>query len=113
MGKSLKDKALFLIPLLFLSFTLTSCTGSNENSAQSEVILGCSEFTSNYVSDGYKTSETARRYFARAARLDPGYIPLAQAARYTSNDFDTALTSNFVAQWRDAVNLIWGVCEGA
>jgi hypothetical protein len=113
MEKSLKGKVALGISLFLLSFTLMGCSASNENSAQGEVILGCSEFTSNYLSDGYQTSEAARRHFARAARLDPGFIPLAQAAMYTSEDFSTALSSNYVTQWRDAVNLILGVCEGA
>ena len=113
MGKSLKGKPLIGISLLILAFTLTGCSSSNGKLAHDQVNLGCGLFTSDYVSGGYKTPEAALQHFALAARLDPGYIPLAQAASYTANDFDTALSSNFVSQWRDAVNLIWGICRGA
>jgi hypothetical protein len=102
----MKFKTLILLPLVIL---LAGCSISNESSAQGKVILGCDAFSSRYASNGYKTPDDAMRYFAEAARIDPGYIPLAHAAKTISSEFNAE--DRLVKEWRIAQDLVWGVCS--
>ena len=101
----MKFRVLAFLPLVYL---LTGCSINNEGSAQAQVILGCNAFSSGYKSNGYKTPDDAMRYFAEASRIDPGYIPLAHAAKTISFDFDP--DDRLVKEWRIAQDLVWGVC---
>ena len=101
----MKFKALAIIPALLL---LTGCSITNQSAAEAQVILGCNAFSGGYKSNGYKTPDDAMRYFAEASRIDPGYIPLAHAAKTISSEFNPE--DRLVKEWRIAQDLVWGVC---
>ena len=100
-------KLLVLLPLTLL---LTSCSITNQSPAKAKVILGCKSFNLDFESNDFTTPNQARKHFAEAARLDPGYIPLAQAAELLTDSYSTADFSDLGQEWRMASRLVQGVC---
>ena len=104
----MKTKLLFLLATCFL---LTGCSITNQSPAEAQVILGCNSFNSGYKSNGFKMPIQAQKHFGEAARLDPGYIPLAQAAQTLTFDINTNFIDvNYKALRLNASQLVYGVC---
>jgi hypothetical protein len=104
----MKFKALAIIPALLL---LTGCSITNQSPAEAQVILGCESFNRDYKALNFKMPDVAKKRFAEAARLDPGYIPLAEAAQtLTYDSFSNFIGVNFNALRFSANQLVLGVC---
>lgn len=103
----MKLKALAIFPAVVL---LTGCSISNQSSAEAQVILGCQSVARAAGADIFETTDIASRHFAEAARIDPGYISLAQAAELLKEDFFEAAAQNLEQEWRMARRLVQGVC---
>ena len=102
-------KALVIFPALAL---LTGCSLINQSPAEAQVILGCDVFYVRYESNDSKTPVAAMRHFAKAARLDSGYIPLAKAAKILNYDWRAEYRDdiNFPTLRFDAFVTVNGVC---
>ena len=104
----MKLKLLILLPVTLL---LTGCSITNQSPAEAQVTLGCQSFERGYKANGYKMPVEAARRFAEAARLDAGYIPLAQAAQTLAYDpFSDFVDVNYYEKRFDASQLVQGVC---
>ena len=104
----MKLKLLIVIPATIL---LTGCSITNESPAEAQVILGCQVFERGYKSNDYKMPVEAAKHFAQAARLDAGFIPLAQAAQTLAYDpYSNFLSVNYYDKRFDASQLVSGVC---
>jgi hypothetical protein len=99
-----------LLILLSTSLLLTGCSITNQSPAKAQVVLGCDSFNLEFESNDFTTPLQARKHFAEAARLDPGYLPLAQAAELLTDSFSTAAFSDLAQEWRMANRLVRGVC---
>lgn len=105
----MKTKLLFLLATCFL---LTGCSITNQSPAEAQVILGCDSFNRDYnQANGFKMPNQAKKHFAEAARLDPGYILLAEAAQTLTYDmYSDFLDVNYGALRFNASQLVNGVC---
>lgn len=104
----MKKKYIVYLPLLL---ALSGCSISTQSTAKELVVSGCEEFRTGYKSNDYIMPSAAKSHFAKAARLDPGYIPLAQAAQVLSSSFETVFIGvDSKESWHNANNLLWGVC---
>jgi PBP1b-binding outer membrane lipoprotein LpoB len=105
-----------LLVLLATSLLLTGCSITDQTEAappaQAQVILGCNSFNLKYnQSNGFKTPIQAQKHFGEAARLDPGYIPLAEAAQVLTHDpYSNYTDINYRAIRFNASQLVIGVC---
>ena len=104
----MKLKLLILLPATLL---LTGCSITNQSPAEAQVVLGCQAFERGYESNDYKMPVEAAKHFAEAARLDAGFIPLAQAAQTLAyGSFSNFVDVNYYEKRFDANNLVNGVC---
>jgi hypothetical protein len=100
---------LILIPIFML--LLAGCSASDQGSAEEQIILGCDDFNRTYVSNDYIISEVAKRYFAEAAKLDAGYLSLAQAAQTLAIDRNAEIIGvDFKTERYKALALVSGLC---
>ncbi len=53
----------------------------------------------------------AQSLFARAAHLDPAYLPLSSAGKTLIVDRNTANSFGYEQQWLDGLHMIQGFCE--
>ena len=104
----MKLRTLAIIPALAL---ITGCSTTNQSTALEKVILGCDAFNRSFDSNDYKMPKDAMRYFAEAARLDSGYIPLAKDANLLIFDPDTNFIGVDYSTLRvEAYATVNGVC---
>jgi hypothetical protein len=99
-----------LLIVLAATLLLTGCSASNQSLAEAQVILGCESLNRDFESKGV-TPDQASKYFAEAARLDAGFIPLAQAAQVLTKDpWAQYIDVNYQEIRFNAANLLFGVC---
>jgi hypothetical protein len=100
---------LTLIPIFVL--ILVGCSASDQGSAQDQINLGCDDFNRTYVTNDYIISDVAKKYFAEAAKLDAGYLPLAQAAQTLTIDRNAEIIGvDFKTERYKSLALVSGVC---
>jgi hypothetical protein len=100
-----------LILILIFVFSLAGCSASGQVAAKDQIILGCDDFNRTYESNDYKISDAAKKYFAEAAKLDAGYLPLAQAAQTLTIDWNAEIIGvDFKTERYKALALVNGVC---
>lgn len=110
MLKLIMKPRLILIPIFVL--LLAGCSASGQGSAKDQIILGCDHFNRTYVSNDYIISDVAKKYFAEAAKLDAGYLQLAQAAQTLTIDRNAEIIGvDFKTERYKALALVTGVCS--
>jgi hypothetical protein len=91
---------------LLIALSLNACSVTNNTPAASQVKLGCESFFYDF-----QTPIRALRYFTEAARLDPGYIPLANASQTLVDGWDTTQSQELLEEWRLANQMVWDMCN--
>ena len=80
--------------------------------AQSHIVAGCEVFMADSLARNPVRVAEFQREFSLAALKDPAYLPIAKASDWMGSEFSVASTNNFVAEWRDALSTIQGLCWG-
>ncbi len=80
--------------------------------AKSHINAGCVAFMSDLGAKLPSRVETFQTEFSLAALKDPAYLPIAKASDLLDADISMAISNQFVAEWRDALSTIQGLCWG-
>jgi hypothetical protein len=80
--------------------------------AKSHIVAGCEVFMADALAKNPERVVEFQREFSLAALKDPVYLPIAKASDWMGAEFSVASTNNFVAEWRDALSTIQGLCWG-
>ena len=91
---------------LLIASSLTACSVTNSTPAEAQVKLGCESFFYDF-----QTPLRALGYFTKAAQLDPGYIPLANATQTLVDGGDTTQSQELLKEWQLANQLVWDMCN--
>jgi hypothetical protein len=80
--------------------------------AKAHIVAGCEVFMADALAKNPERVVEFQREFSLAALKDPIYLPIAKASDWMGSEFSVASTNNFVAEWRDALSTIQGLCWG-